>query len=81
MHELVPSEVLPILRRLEGRGAIETAHRVKQLVGQVMGFAVATSRTQWDPALELPEALKTRRVKRDVSIVPNSFRQRLKSTP
>ncbi|GAB3683631.1 tyrosine-type recombinase/integrase [Salinisphaera aquimarina] len=69
VHELEPPEVLQMLRRIEARGAIETAHRVKQLVGQVMRFAVATGRTQRDPTPDLQGALKTRRVTRYASIV------------
>lgn len=69
VHELEPPEVLQMLRRIEGRGAIETAHRVKQLVGQVMRFAVATGRAQRDPTPDLQGALKTRRVKRYASII------------
>lgn len=69
VHELEPPEVLQMLRRIEGRGAIETAHRVKQLVGQVMRFAVATGRAQRDPTPDLQGALKTRRVRRYASII------------
>ena len=69
VHELEPPEVLQMLRRIEGRGAIETAHRVKQLVGQVTRFAVATGRAQRDPTPDLQGALKTRRVRRYASIV------------
>lgn len=69
VHELEPPEVLQMLRRIEGRKAIETAHRVKQLVGQVMRFAVATGRAQRDPTPDLQGALKTRRVRRYASIV------------
>lgn len=69
VHELEPPEVLQMLRRIEGRGAIETAHRLKQLVGQVMRYAVATGRAQRDPTPDLQGALKTRRVRRHASLV------------
>ncbi|WP_348767867.1 integrase arm-type DNA-binding domain-containing protein [uncultured Salinisphaera sp.] len=68
VHELEPPEVLRMLRRTESRGAIETAHRVKQLVGQVMRFAVATGRAQRDPTADLAGALKTKRAQHHASI-------------
>lgn len=68
VHELEPPEVLQMLRRIESRAAIETAHRVKQLVGQVMRFAVATGRAQRDPTQDLAGALKTKRARHHASI-------------
>lgn len=54
-----PSEVLACLRRVEDRGAIETAHRVKQACGQVFRYAVATGKygCEQDPSAALREAL------------------------
>ena len=50
--------LLDVLRRVEARGAIETAHRVKQACGQVFRFGVATGRCERDPTNDLKEALK-----------------------
>lgn len=52
-----PAELLECLRRVEKRGAIETAHRVKQACGQVFRYAIATDRCDRDPAADLREAL------------------------
>ena len=52
-----PAELLACLRRVEDRGAIETAHRVKQACGQVFRYAIATDRCDRDPAADLREAL------------------------
>ena len=58
--EITAPDVLAILRRIESRGVIETAHRVKQSISQVMCFAIATGkRTDTDPCLSLRGALKT----------------------
>lgn len=57
-----------MLRRTESRGAIETTHRVKNLVGQVMRYAVATGRAQCDPTPDLAGALKTKRAKHHASL-------------
>lgn len=50
-------EILAVLRRVESRGAIDTAHRVHQNIGQIMRYAVATGRAERDPAADLRGAL------------------------
>ncbi|WP_318258138.1 site-specific integrase [Geobacter anodireducens] len=50
-------DVLAVLRRVEARGALETAHRVKTICGQVFRYAVATGRAERDPAADLKGAL------------------------
>jgi integrase len=52
-------EVLSLLRRVEARGKLETAHRTKQICGQVFRYAVATGRAERDPAADLRGALAT----------------------
>jgi integrase len=61
---LLPSieapEVLQVLRRVESRGAIESAHRIKTVIGQVFAYAVATGKATRNPASDLGAgALKT----------------------
>jgi len=46
-------ELLAVLRRIESRGAVETAHRAHQNCGQVFRYAVATGRAERDPAADL----------------------------
>jgi integrase len=55
--EIKPPELLAVLRRIESRGAQETAHRVKTICGQVFRYAVATGRVERDPAADLKGAL------------------------
>lgn len=55
--EITASELLAVLRRVESRGAIETAHRVKQISGQVFRYAIATGRAERDPSGDLRGAL------------------------
>ena len=50
--------LLQTLRRIEARGAIETAHRAKQACSQVFRYAIATGRAEVDPAASLSDALK-----------------------
>lgn len=55
--ELEPPEVLQVLQRIENKGHIETAHRVKSIIGQVMRWAVVTSRAKRDPTQDLRGAI------------------------
>ena len=55
---LKPSDVLAVLRRIESRGAAETARRLKIVCGQVFRYAVATGRAERDPTPDLKGALK-----------------------
>ena len=50
-------ELLMVLRRIESRGALETAHRVRIICGQVFRYAVATGRAERDPSGDLRGAL------------------------
>lgn len=49
--------ILECLRRVEARGALGTAHRVKQACGQVFRYGIATGRCEHDPAADLRDAL------------------------
>jgi integrase len=55
--EIAAPEILTCLRRVEQRGAVETAHRVLQNCGQVFRYAVATGRALRDPCGDLRGAL------------------------
>jgi integrase len=55
--EITPPELLSVLRRIESRGILETAHRVKQTCGQVFRYAIATGRAERDPSVDLRGAL------------------------
>ena len=52
-------DLLPALRRIEERGAIETAHRILSYCGQVFRYAVITGRADGDPSKDLKGALRT----------------------
>jgi integrase len=55
--EIKPSELLMALRRVEARGALETAHRIRTVCGQVFRYAVATGRAERDISGDLRGAL------------------------
>jgi integrase len=52
-----PKDVLIALQRIEARGAIESAHKIKQLCGQVFRFAVASGLAERDMTADLRGAL------------------------
>ena len=56
--EITAPELLAMARRIEGKGAIETAHRAMQNCGQVFRYAVATGRAERDPTGDLRGALQ-----------------------
>jgi integrase len=55
--EITAPELLTVLRKIENRGAVETAHRVKQRAGEVFRYAIATGRAERDPTPDLRGAL------------------------
>ena len=61
-------ELLAVLRRMEARGANETAHRALQVCGRVFRFAVATGRAERDPSRDLGGALAPTKEKHLASI-------------
>ena len=54
---LGPRDVLEVLRKIEARDAVDSAHRIKQLIGQVFRFAVATGSAERDITTDLRGAL------------------------
>jgi integrase len=63
ISDIAASELLAVIRRIESRGALETAHRALACCGQVFRYAVATGRAQRDPSGDLRGSLPP--VKRD----------------
>ncbi|MGO9605460.1 MAG: tyrosine-type recombinase/integrase [Candidatus Binataceae bacterium] len=55
--QIAAPELLTVLRRIESRGAIETAHRIKQVCGQIFRYGIATGRAQRDVSADLRGAL------------------------
>lgn len=58
VDSITPPQLLEVLRRIEGRGVVETAHRALENCGQVFRYAVATGRAPSNPARDLKDALR-----------------------
>lgn len=55
--DISPPELLAVLRKIENKGILETAHRAQQNCGQVFRYAIATGRAERDPSADLRGAL------------------------
>jgi integrase len=58
--DVTPPELLALLRKIEARGTVETAHKVARACGQVFRYGIATGRCERNPAGDLRGALKAR---------------------
>lgn len=55
--EIKAPDLLAVIRRIENRGVLETAHRALATCGQIFRYAVATGRAERDPSRDLRGAL------------------------
>ena len=69
IKEIKAPELLAALRRVESRGALESAHRIRTIAGQVFRYAVATGRAERDPAADLKGALPQPKEKHHAAII------------
>ena len=67
--EITAPEVLAVLRQVETRGRLETARRLRAIIGQAFRFAVATGRALNDPTGALRGALTAPVVQHRAAIV------------
>lgn len=67
--KIKPPEILAALRRMEDRGANETARRSHQYCGMVFRYAVATGRAERDIAADLKGALSPVITKHHATII------------
>jgi len=68
IRSLTGPQVLDVLQRIEAKGRIETAHRVKESLGAIFRYAVATHRADLDPVAALKGALPSVKHKSFASI-------------
>lgn len=68
ISEIEPPEILEVMKRVKARGALESAHRVRHVVGQVFRYAVATGRTSRDQTGDLKGAIPSHRKKHFAAI-------------
>ena len=66
---ITPPEVLAVLRKVEARGRLETAGRLRAVIGEVFRYAIATGKAENDPTGALRGALTTPVTKPRAAIV------------
>ncbi len=69
INEVTAPEILSALRRIENSGAVETAHRVSQICGQVFRYAIVIGKAERNPAADLRGALAPVKQKHHASII------------
>lgn len=57
LAEIDPPMILAALRKIEARGSIEMAHRIRNHVGEVFRFGIATDRCRSDPSRDIAAAM------------------------
>ena len=80
ISEITSPEVLAVLRRIEARGQLETAGRLRANIGGVFRYAIATGKAEHDPTFALRGALTAPKTKHRAAIVePVAFGALLRS--
>lgn len=69
LDQVTAPMLLNVLRKIEGRGAIETAHTLRQTAGQVFRYGIATGRCERNPAPDLHGALRPLNVKHAAAVL------------
>ncbi|RYG38824.1 MAG: DUF4102 domain-containing protein [Burkholderiales bacterium] len=69
VEDIRPAELLAALKRVEARGHLETARRLRSFASRVFRYAVATARASSDPAAALRGALIAPKVKHHAAIL------------
>jgi integrase len=57
IKSITTQELLTVIRIMENRGAVEMAHQIKSIVGEIYAFAIASDRADTNIALHLKGAL------------------------
>jgi integrase len=68
IKEIKTSDVLYVVRKIEARGALDVAARVKQRINSIFRYAIQTGYAEYNPVEALKDVLKTRKVKHRQSI-------------
>ncbi|WP_425228560.1 tyrosine-type recombinase/integrase [Sphingomonas sp.] len=69
VSEISPPELLAALKKVEARGHLETARRMRSFASRVFRYAVATARASADPAVPLRGALLAPKVVHHAAIL------------
>ena len=80
IQDITAPLLLMALRKIEARGAVETAHRARATASLVFRYAIATGRTKSNPAADLIGALSSTQTKHFASLTePDQVAKLLKA--
>ena len=80
VSDITPADLLEALQKVEAKGHLETARRMRSFAGRVFRYAVATSRATSDPSNLLRGALMAPKVKHHSAILePNAVGELLRA--
>lgn len=68
IKDIKTTDVLYVIRKIEGRGALDVAGRVKQRISSIFRFAIQTGIIEHNPADALRNVIETRKVQHRKSI-------------
>ena len=60
LSKIAAPDILEVLRRVEARGVVETAHKIKNFISQVLRYGIACGLIHHNPARDLSGALAPR---------------------
>lgn len=67
--DIKPKDLLKVLRRIEERGALDTARNARQVLNEICKYAIWTQRIEVNPASDLQGALKPVKTKHHPAII------------
>jgi integrase len=80
IKDIKAPELLTVLRRVESRGVLEGAHRIRGLCSQIFRYAISTGRAERNPAQDLIGSLPPAKEKHLAAITePKKVRELLKA--
>ena len=74
---ITPAEILAVLKKIETKGHLESARRLRASIGQVMRLGVATNRVAHDPTPALRGAIAAPKVQHRAAITEKAGAARL----
>jgi integrase len=70
IKDVTAPELLAMLRKIEARGTVETAHKVARACGQVFRYGIAAGLCERNPAAEIRGALRARPKSKPMTALP-----------
>jgi integrase len=75
IHKIDAPALLEVLKKIEARGALHLAKKARQHCGQIFRYGIQTGKCSYNPALDLKDALRTRKTKHHAAIEPEEIPQ------